>query len=312
MTLPKIRLLENVLHLFTSTRVVLVLFGLLVCFLVPLSIFNELRPVFIIPVKVTLSFISVSLVVCTVTKFKILRRSTLLIHLGSIIIFIGGFVSVFGFVATINIYEGDTIDTVYNWNVEQDVPLGYDLLVDAINMDYYPVGVKIGVLKNGQKAELFESRTEDFFVFEEYRIQILRLDPFAKVAYLSVESLTGEVIGTMSTDGERDLSSEVPLDFKLVAFQDPQVKRMWVNLELQQNGKRIKSGTSEVNHPFKWQGINFFLTQVATDNMNRPYAGIQISKDPGVPYVYVGFVVFFLGLILALKRWGIVRRQSGI
>ena len=177
-------------------------------------------------------------------------------------------------------------------------------------MDYYPVGVKIGVLKNGQKAELFESRTEDFFVFEEYRLQILRLDPFAKVAYLSVESQTGEVIGTMSTAGERDLSSEVPLDFKLVAFQDPQVKRMWVNLELWQNGKMIKSGTSEVNHPFKWEGINFFLTQVATDNMNRPYAGIQISKDPGVPYVYGGFTLLFFGLLLALKRWVRVRRKS--
>ena len=90
--------------------------------------------------------------VCTVTKFKILRRSTLLIHLGSIIIFIGGFISVFGFVATINIYEGDTIDTVYNWNVEQDVSLGYDLLVDAINMDFYPVGVKVGVLKKWSES----------------------------------------------------------------------------------------------------------------------------------------------------------------
>lgn len=312
MTLPKIRLLENVLFLFTSTRVVLVLFGLLVCFLVPLSIFNELRPVLIIPAKLILSFIFVSLAVCTVTKFKILRRSTLLIHLGSVIIFIGGFVSGFGFVATLNVYEGDTVDTAYNWNIEQDVSLGFDLLVDAINMDFYPVGVKIGVLKNGQKADLFESRTEDFFVFEKYRIQILRLDPFAKIAYLSVESLTGEAIGTMSTEGERDLSSEVPLDFKLVAFQDPQVKRMWVNLELQQNGKIIKSGTSEVNHPFKWQGINFFLTQVAADDMNRPYAGIQISKDPGVPYVYAGFAILCLGLLLALKRWIIIRRRSGV
>jgi hypothetical protein len=240
---------------------------------------------------------------CTLSRLKSLRRSTLVIHLGSIIVLTGSQISTLGFVATVNIYEGSTIDTVFNWDVKQDVPLGYDLRVDKISMSLYPVGIKVGVLKNGQKANLFETRTEDSFLFEEYRIQVLRLDPLTKVLYLSVESLEGKVIGTMSTKGQKNLPPDFPLDFKLVAFQDPQVKRMWVDLKLLKNGKTIVSGASEVNHPLRWQGMKFFLTQITADDMGRPYAGIQISKDPGVPYVYGGFAVLFLGLLLALKRW---------
>jgi hypothetical protein len=282
-------LLKNVLDLFTSTRVVLTLFALLVCFLVPLTIFNEFRPILIKPVKIILALICANLMACTLSRLKSLRRSTLVIHLGSIIVLTGSQISTLGFVATVNIYEGSTIDTVFNWDVKQDVPLGYDLRVDKISMSLYPVGIKVGVLKNG--------------LFEEYRIQVLRLDPLTKVLYLSVESLEGKVIGTMSTKGQKNLPPDFPLDFKLVAFQDPQVKRMWVDLKLLKNGKTIVSGASEVNHPLRWQGMKFFLTQITADDMGRPYAGIQISKDPGVPYVYGGFAVLFLGLLLALKRW---------
>lgn len=288
---------------FTSPHVVLGLFFLLICFLIPSTIFIEFRPILILPVKVILAIIGLNLVICTLSKLKTLRRSTLVIHLGSIIILAGGLISTFGFIATINIYEGGTVDTVYNWNMEEDVPLGYELQVARINMDFYSLGVRIGVLKNGQKADLIETRTDDSFVFGSYRIQVDRLDPFARVAYLTVESGDGKLIGSLSTDGQRSLPSEFPLDFKLVAFQDPHVKRMWVDLELFKEGDLVVSGTSEVNHPLRWKGMKFFLTQIAFDEMGKSYAGIQISKDPGVPYVYTGFIVLCLGLFLSLKRW---------
>ena len=296
-------LFTSVIDPFTSPRVVLALFFLLICFLVPSTILQEFRPILIKPVKVLLAIIGLNLVICTLSKLKTLRRSTLVIHLGSIIILIGGLISTFGFIATINIYEGDTIDAVYDWGIEQDVPLGYDLRVDAINLNFYPVGVKVGVLKNGQKSDLVVTRTEDSFVVESYRVHVLKLDPVLREIHLRVESLDGQEIGTLSTGGQKDLPPDFPLDFKLVAFQDPKVKRVWVDLELRNNGELIASGTSEVNHPLQWQGMKFFLTQVAADDMGRPYAGIQISKDPGVRYVYFGFLILVAGLLIAMKRW---------
>jgi hypothetical protein len=298
----KMRFLKTGLDLFTSTRVVLFLFALLLCFLIPLTIFKEVKPLLMKPVTVILVVIGFNLLICTLRRLKSLRYSTLVIHLGFIIILAGGLVSMSGFVATVNVYEGDTIDTVFNWDVGQDVSLGYELRIAAINLDFYPVPVRIGVLRNGRKAALFETRTDDFFVFAEYRVQVLRLDPLAKVVYLAVASPDGEVVTTMSTGGPNDLPPDFPLDFKLVAFQNPKVRRMWVDLELRKDNELAVAGTSEVNQPLRWQGMKFFLTQVAADSMGRPYAGMQISRDPGVPYDYVGFAVLCLGLFLALGR----------
>jgi len=297
------RFLKTSLDLFTSIRVVLFLFALLLCFLIPLTIFNEVKPLLMKPVTVILAVIGFNLVICTLSRLKSLRRSTLVIHLGTIIVLAGGLISTSGFVATVNIYEEDTIDTVFNWDIGQDVPLGYDLRIAGINLEFYPVPVKVGVLKNGRKAALFETRTDDSFIFEEYRVQVQRLDPLAKVVYLAVASLEGEGIATVSTGGHNDLPAGFPLDFKLVAFQDPKVKRMWVDLELRKNDELVAAGTSEVNHPLRWQGMKFFLTQVAADSTGRPYAGMQISRDPGVPYVYTGFAFLCLGFLLALRRW---------
>ena len=78
---------------------------------------------------------------------------------------------------------------------------------------------------------------------------------------------------------------------------------MWVELELLDKGAVVVSGTSEVNGPLKWQGMRIYLTQVAADRFGNRYAGLQISRDPGQPYVYAGFGILCLGLLLALKRW---------
>lgn len=282
---------------------VLGLFVLLVCLLVPSTFFPEFTHALLKPVKVILAVIGLNLAVCTLRRLKTLRFSTLIIHLGSLVILVGGLITTFGFVATVNIYEGTSTDTVFNWDVEQDVDLGFDLRVAQINMTFYPAAVKIGILKNGRKEELVVARTEDSFVFEGYRVQVLSLEPNEKEAELAVHSLDGKQIGSLSTSGRKELPPGFPLDFQLVAFMDPVLKRIWVDLELRKDGKLLASGTSEVNRPLHWQSMQFFLTQVDADQSGRRYAGIQISRDPGIPCVYAGFIILCLGLLLALKRW---------
>lgn len=298
----KISFSRRVFDVFSSTRVVLGLFMLLICLLVPSTFFPEVAPVLLKPVKVIFAVIGLNLLVCTLRRLRTLRFSTLIIHLGSLAILVGGLISTFGFLTTVNIYEGRSTDTVFNWDVEQDVNFGYDLRVARINMAFYPVAVKVGILKDGQKAELVVTRTEDSFVFEGYRVQVLSLDPGTKELELAVQTLDGKQIGTLSTSGRKELPTGFPLDFQLVAFMDPVLKRIWVDLELRQDGKLLASGTSEVNRPLRWQSMQFFLTQMDVDQSGRRYAGIQISRDPGVPCVYAGFIILGLGLLLALKR----------
>lgn len=299
----KISFSRRVLDGFTSTRVVLGLFALLICLLVPSTFVPDLAPAFLKPVKIILAILALNLVTCTLRRLKTLRLSTLIIHLGALVILAGGQISTFGFVATVNINEKNSTDTVFNWDEEKEVPLGFDLRVARINMAFYPAAIKVGVLKNGRKAELVVTRTGDFFGFDEYRVQVLSLDPSTKELELAIQSLDGKRIGTLSTSGRKELPPGFPLDFQLVAFMDPAVKRVWVDLELWQNGELLASGTSEVNRPLRWQSMQFFLTRVDSDSRGRGYAGIQISRDPGIPFAYAGFAILCLGLLLALKRW---------
>ncbi|MHB8811569.1 MAG: hypothetical protein ACYC9M_16425 [Desulfobulbaceae bacterium] len=94
---------RRVFDAFSSTRVVLGLFILLISLLVPSTFFPELTPALLKPAKVILAVIGLNLVVCTLRRLKTLRFSTLIIHLGSLVILVGGLITTFGFVATVNI-----------------------------------------------------------------------------------------------------------------------------------------------------------------------------------------------------------------
>lgn len=303
MAQPQISFSRRLIEGFTSTRVVLGLFALLIGLLVPSTFFPALLPVFLKPVKVILAILGMNLAVCTLGRLRTLRIATLAIHLGSLLILAGGLLSTFGSLATVNVYEESSTGTVFNWDAEKEVSLGFDLRVARINTDFYPVDVKVGVFKNGRKAELVVTRTGDFFVFEGYRLHLLSLDPRTKALELAIHSLDGKQVGTFSASGRQELPPGFPLDFQLVAFKDPAVKRVWVDLELRKNGELLASGTSEANRPLRWQSMQFFLTRVDADRFGRRYAGIQISRDPGIPAVYAGFAILCLGLLLALKRW---------
>jgi len=290
------------MSIFTSLKVAIGLFALFVCILIPSTLSLKLASALAIPIKIIAALLFLILVLCTLRKLKSLRTATLLIHLGTIVILLGSLISSLGFVATVNVYEGDSTDTAFRWDVQEDTELGFDLSVVTIHREYHPVAVKVGVLKNGMKTALYVTRTGDSFSFEHYLIQVRSFDPSAKVLKLSIHDRNGKLIGTYFTAGRNDLPPDFPLDFKLVAFKDPQLKRIWVDLELRKNGEMIAAGTSEVNQPFVWQGQRFFTTEVNTDPFGRPYAGIQISRDPGVPYLYAGFIIFCLGLVFLARN----------
>lgn len=292
----------------TSPSVTLWLFTLLVLFLIPSTVVPEYTSLLLIPVKVILGLVGCNLLICTLHKFKTLKKSTLIIHLGVITILAGGLISTFGFIATVNVYEGTSIDNVFRWDIAQDVSLGFDIHVNKINFDYYPVQIKIGILKNGKKADLIVTKTDDFFDFENFRIKVQSFNPRKNDLQLTIETLDNRPIGTMFTSGQKDLPPDFPLDFKLVAFRDPVVKRFWVDLELRKGDQVILAGTSEVNKPLKWQSMHLYLTQVASDEYGREYAGIQITKDPGLPVVYSGFAILLAGALIALKKWATARK----
>jgi hypothetical protein len=253
--------------------------------------------------SIIFGFMGLNLVLCTVQRIKTLTKAVIILHVGVLIIFTGVVISSFGYVSTVNIYEGTKVDKVYRWDIKKDVPLEVDIMVKKINVQYYPVAVKVGVLRGQEKFGLFVLKTGESFQLEQFTVKTDALE-LMQAPKLNLSVYSGDdLIGTADTLGENTLPTDFPYAFKLVAYQNPSLKRVWVDLSLSKDSEVVLEGTSEVNHPLTWGKFSFYNTKVDTDKYGLPFAGIQITNDPGVPYVYAGFVVAGIGsLIFLFKR----------
>ena len=293
--------LKKIITWISSTECAVILFLAIALIAVP-GTFTENRTIYGSPFFLSLlGAFGLNLILCTIRRIKSISKPVLILHGGVILTLAGCILTSFGYVATVNIYEGTAVDRIYRWDEDRDVSIGASLGIGKIHWEYWPVPVKVGVLHGLQKDQLFVSKTGDSFQYKNYRIEINDLDPRSESLNLSV--FEGErKLGTCSTSGIRDLPPDFPYSFALVAFQTPRLKRQWVDLELIRDSGIVASGISEVNNPFRWDGLYFYNTQIATDPNGVSYAGIQVVRDPGRPYVFAGFTLIGIGSVLAFAR----------
>lgn len=293
---------RTLIETLSSTRLSIFLFGLLAAASIPGTLLQSHREYYRHPFFVILLVVfALHLALCTLQRWKTLSGSTIVVHLGVLLTMTGAVITGTGFVATINIYEGESSKTVYRWDLQKDTISTPEIKVSKINIELQPVPVKIGVMKGTAKNSLHTLNTGETFILDGYSIKAERFDPFKEKVTLSVMQ-GNRLLGSADTDGASSLPAEFPFSFKLVAFKQTPMKRFRVDLELIENGRIITSGTSEVNAPFHWQGLDFFNTEISADKDGRPYAGIQIVKDPGKYVVYSGMIILSAGTIAAWYR----------
>ncbi len=294
--------IDTIYRLLASKKFALYLFIGLTVILIPKTLLP--KPVAFLDwtMQTVLGLLLVNLSLCTIRRYKALRKATLFIHIGAIITLAGGVISAFGYVATINIHEGASVDTVYRWDIEQDIPLGFSLGIKEIKREFYQVSVKVGVLNHGEKDSLHTVRTGESFQWGEYTILATSLDLKQETLMLDVYDQNRKLVGSYVTSGESDLPDGFPLAFQLVAYKDPVLRNVGAVLTISGGGNILAEGLTLVNDPFKWQGLKFHVTNLAVDEYGRPYVGIQIVKDSGVYFAYAGFIIICLGCLLHLQR----------
>ena len=287
--------LDELYRFLASKRFAVILFLLICLSLVPGTLAeSDFR--LSGPSRILFGCLVLNLVLCTLQRWGTLPRPVLVLHLGSIVIAAGMVISSFGYIATVNIYEGAATRTAYRWDKEADLPLGFDLGVRAIHREYYPSAVKVGVLKGEEKAGLFELKTGGWFSLGDYSVRADVLEVPSEVLKLSI--LRGDrLLAATDSESPTPVLPEFPYTFKLVAFKQPVLKRVWVDIELAQGAETVAAGTSEVNGPFHWNGLSFYCTAIDSDEYGNDYAGIQIVKDPGRSTVFTGFAVVMAGCL---------------
>ncbi len=295
------RMYERLYRFLGGPTLALMLFATVTLLTIP-GTFGIGRSLYANPLfKVVLGLLVLNLLLCTLQRAKRLKWPILFMHGGVLVLMSGAFLTSLGYVATVNIYEGGTTELAYRWDMEQNMPLGFELIVGKIHREYLPIPVKVGVLRGEEKVGLFTLKTGESFSSGDYQIRVDSIDLQSENLYLSIMQ-GGNAIGTATTAGETTLPPGFPYEYKLVAFQNPVLRRVWVDLKIVRDARIIAQGSTEVNSPFQWNGLNFYSTLLDITPGGEPYAGIQIVKDPGRPVVFAGFALAGLGAVALFIR----------
>jgi hypothetical protein len=251
--------------------------------------------------RILFCLMAVNLTFCTLQRIRYLSGPVLIMHLGAVISVIGSGISSYGFVATVNIYEGTSVDKVYRWDLGKEVSIGVDIMVEKLHESYHPVPVQVGVLKGKEKAGLYILKTGEKFDIDGYSVSVDSLELYEKNLRLRVFS-DGDYIGSADTSGLSELPKDFPYEFRLVAFRDPVIKDSRVDIKLVDGPQVVAEGSTAVNSPLSWEGLNFYHTATERDRYGNTFVGLQVTRDPGTPYVYTGFGIFACGGIYYLLR----------
>jgi cytochrome c biogenesis protein len=245
-----------------------------------------------------------------------------LVHLSVLLILIGGLLgSIFGFDAYVNIEEGTAIESVVLRNKRISRPLGFGVRCDKFTIDYYANGAP-----KEYRSEL--SFLEDGNIVQRGSLIVNHPITFRKVTFYqsSYGSIPGDRvllriagvgkgIEDMSLDAE--LRKPYPLPgnegtFQVIEANDNLMGMMgpaalisidgeqgdktsfWVFLNhaaLRQRFPGMMEHNPRLN-PSAFAPYTFYLEDLPTNY----YTGLQVNRDPGVPFVWGGFFTIVIGL----------------
>ena len=125
----------------------------------------------------------------------------------------------------------------------------------------------------------------------------------------AIWSLRGSLpltVGEMSDrveDGAKEfrLPFAVRLDrFTIDRYDSGRIKQFRSDVEIAEGGSPAVRGSVAVNAPLRWKGWTIY--QAGYDPENPDYSNLLVSRDPGVPVVYAGFLLLYAGIAWTFSR----------
>lgn len=244
-----------------------------------------------------------ALCLCLWKNFSGVKKPFALIHIGLVIVLLGGFTSAFfscKALLQIDINNSSNIATKEN---NTNLKLPFTVRLNSFEIEKYNKKPDITLHYLDNTFKTIEKHT----VSEGNSITIPENTDKLKIAQVSHESDTitnilidingfRRWVGTNSTTYLVDEQNKIYILF-LVDHQKT-IKGYKSNIDIIKRNNKIQTETIEVNKPLVVDGYKLY--QYSYDKDNRQWSGILVKKDPGVWVVYAGYLILICGVLLNL------------
>jgi cytochrome c biogenesis protein len=248
-----------------------------------------------------------------------------LVHASFLLILLGASMgSLFGFEGYVNIPEKETIDSVLlKGGAHEHKNLGFQVRCDKFSVDYYDNGTPkeyrsdLSFLEQGQKVfqkPLLVNHPVSFrgvsfyqtswgtLVGDRVKIQIKRSDKEAAPLIIDLEKEKpvdlpdnkGRLIVTHARSDHMRLGPAVHV---VIQPKQGDMIRFWLFLNEKDIREKMPGIFNQFDtlNPAAFKPFIFSLVQIDS----RYYTGLLVKRDPGVPLVWMGFILIMVGLFIA-------------
>jgi cytochrome c biogenesis protein len=240
------------------------------------------------------------------------RLGVYAVHFSVVVLLIGGLIgSIFGFEGFVNIAEGESAQSIQLRNSNQKLQLGFEIRCDDFNVEFYDSGApkefrsSLTILKQGKAVV-----QKDIIVNDPLRFEGIS---FFQASYGSMTP--NEIILNLTSNATGMIYSKragintpivIPEDLgtfmlqkytRQANFRGQNIGEAFIGVLTPPNGSAV-----EITLPLKFPSFdkmrkgNVFIA--VADFLPRYYTGLQVSKDPGVWVVYVGFILMIIGIYI--------------
>ncbi|MBU8849506.1 MAG: cytochrome c biogenesis protein ResB [Desulfobacterales bacterium] len=237
------------------------------------------------------------------------RIGVYVIHSSILLLIVGALIgAIFGFKASLQLDEGAISDVAFLHNKSVPVNIGFSIKCNDFDVKFYDTGAPeeyrstLAIIENGK-----ESFTEDIRVNHPLRYKGINIfqssygtaRPDSVIFDIITQPDKGVISKTIKIGQEIQLPEDQGL-FKLEGFlphfdfRGNNLGEAFVGRITQKDGKSFQIALP-VKYPTFDKMRKGVFAFVVKDFEKKYYTGLQITKDPGVWYVYSGFILMIIG-----------------
>jgi cytochrome c biogenesis protein len=240
------------------------------------------------------------------------RLGVYIVHSSVVLLLIGGLIgSIFGFDGFVNIPEGESARTIHLRNSPKKLQLDFEVRCDDFNVTFYDTGApkefrsSLTILRQGKPVYQKDIIVNDPLQYKGIRFFQSSYGslPPNEVMLNFTSKATGMIYSQKAAVDNQIIIPENLGTFTLkqfaraADFRGQNIGEAFIGVLTPPNGSPV-----EVTLPLRFPRFDRMrkgdVVIAIADYLPRYYTGLQVSRDPGVWVVYIGFILMIIGIYI--------------